>query len=307
MAKELSTAISNVSSYPSSSRAAWVRVLFTGFLLYIISVILVIFTGNPNLFPTMILLGNFLVPVTFVAYLYERQQISSIKLPQLAVSFFLGGLVSVFGAGLLEPLLISGAKLNFTTALQIGLIEELAKILAVMVVVRKMRHNSQLDGLLLGAAVGMGFAAFESTGYAFSVFLDVFTKDFVFGAPQIFSLLATIGVTALRSLLAPFGHGVWTAILSGVLFRESGAKRFRITLPVIVTYVAVAVLHGLWDGGPEIVLGYPILNLLPIGFWIVIVLDSVILSLLWKQAIRRARIEGTEGGCTLRLPQKLIR
>jgi RsiW-degrading membrane proteinase PrsW (M82 family) len=91
----------------------------------------------------MILLGNFLVPVTFVAYLYEHQQISAIKLPQLAMSFLLGGVVSVFGAALLEPLLISGTKLNFAIALQIGLIEEIAKILAVMFVAQKMRHNSE--------------------------------------------------------------------------------------------------------------------------------------------------------------------
>lgn len=298
-----STLISSVSSV----RSSWVRVLLTGFLLYIISIVLVAFTGNPNLFPTMILLGNFLVPVTFVTYLYERQQISAIQLPQLAMSFFLGGVVSIFGAGLLEPLFISGTKLNFTIALQVGLIEELAKILAVMVVARKMRHTSQLDGLLLGAAVGMGFAALESTGYAFTIFLDVFTKDFVSKTPQIFSLLATIGVTALRSLLAPFGHGVWTAILSGVLFRESGARQFRINTSVMTTYMAVALLHGLWDGGPDIVLNYPILHLLPIGFWIVIALDFVLLSLLWKQAIYRAEVAAIERDeCTLRSPQQFI-
>ncbi|MBW4444697.1 MAG: PrsW family intramembrane metalloprotease [Plectolyngbya sp. WJT66-NPBG17] len=248
------------------------------------------------MFPTMILLGNFLVPVTFVAYLYEHQQVSAIKLPQLAMSFFLGGVLSVFGAGLLEPLLVGETKLNFATAFQIGLIEELAKILAVMFVARKMRHNSQLDGLLLGAAVGMGFAAWESTGYAFSTFLEVFTKDFVTHTPEIFSLIATVGVTALRGLLAPFGHGVWTAILSAVVFRESGARRFRINLPIILAYILVALLHALWDGGPRIVLDYPVLNLLPIGFWVVIVLDFFILSFLWKQAIRNARLEIRDRG-----------
>jgi RsiW-degrading membrane proteinase PrsW (M82 family) len=288
MSKEYASAST---SKLSGSRNAWVRVLLTGFLLYIISIVLVISTRNPNLFPTMILLGNFLVPVTFVAYLYEHQQISAIKLPQLAVSFLLGGVVSVFGAALLEPLLISGTKLNFAIALQIGLIEEIAKILAVMFVAQKMRHNSELNGLLLGAAVGMGFAALESMGYAFSTFLEVFAKALEAGAPQIFSLLATIGVTALRSLLAPFGHGVWTAILSAVLFRESRANRFQINFSVITTYILVALLHGIWDGGPNVVLNYPILSLLPIGFWVVIVFDSVVLSLLWNQAIRRARIE----------------
>jgi RsiW-degrading membrane proteinase PrsW (M82 family) len=137
----------------------------------------------------------------------------------------------------------------------------------------------------------MGFAALESMGYAFSTFLEVFAKALEAGAPQIFSLLATIGVTALRSLLAPFGHGVWTAILSAVLFRESRANRFQINFSVITTYILVALLHGIWDGGPNVVLNYPILSLLPIRFWVVIVFDFVVLSLLWNQAIRRARIE----------------
>ncbi|MBW4442070.1 MAG: PrsW family intramembrane metalloprotease [Plectolyngbya sp. WJT66-NPBG17] len=274
----------------SNSRNAWLRVLLAGFSLYIISIVLVVVTGNPNLFPTMILLGNFLVPITFVAYLYERQHISSIKLPQLAVSFFLGGVLSVFAAGFLEPLIIRGSKLDFAIALKVGLIEELAKIVAVMFVARKMRHNSQLDGLLLGAAVGMGFAALESTGYAFTVFLEAFTKNFATHTPEIFSLLATISVTALRSLLAPFGHGVWTAILAAVLFRQSGARNFRIDLPVLLTYGVVTLLHGLWDGGSNLVLDYPVVNLLPIRFWVVIVLDFVILSFLWKQAIRHAAL-----------------
>ena len=30
-------------------------------------------TGNPNLFPTVALLGNFLVPVSYVAFFYERR------------------------------------------------------------------------------------------------------------------------------------------------------------------------------------------------------------------------------------------
>lgn len=288
MAKEYTSL--STSSF-SRSRSAWVKVFSTGFLLYVISIAIMISTGNPNLFPTMILLGNFLVPVTFVAYLYERQQISSIKLPQLAMSFFLGGVSSVLGASLLEPLLLSSAKLNFATAFQIGAIEELAKILAVIFVARNMRHKSQLDGLLLGTAVGMGFAALESTGYAFSVFLEVFTKDLVSGTPQIFSLLVTLSVTTLRSLLAPFAHGVWTAILSAVLFRESEIKRLQINSSVIITFMTVALLHGLWDGGPNITLNYPILDLLPVGFWIIIGFDLVIFSVLWKQAIRRARIE----------------
>lgn len=276
-------------STPARSQRDWLRVFLSGFFLYVISIILVVLTANPNLFPTLILLGNFLVPVTFVTFLYERQHLSTITLPRLGLSFFLGGVIAVFEAGLLEQLLISGPKFGLLTALQVGLIEELVKILAVMFVARRMQHNSELDGLLLGAAVGMGFAALESTGYAFTVFLEAFAKGLRPNAPQTFPLLATVGVTALRSLLAPFGHGVWTAILSAVLFRESTPERFRITGKVILAYLTVSLLHGFWDGMPiQIVLNIPIINLLPLGYWIVIFIGLSMLMRLWREAIRRA-------------------
>ena len=94
-----------------------------------------------------------------------------------------------------------------------------------------------MDGLLLGAAVGMGFAALESTGYAFTTFVE--SQGVV---------TVSIAVTVLRGLLAPFGHGVWTAILGAVLFRQSQPQRFRLTGAVILAYLFVSLLHGLWDG-----------------------------------------------------------
>jgi RsiW-degrading membrane proteinase PrsW (M82 family) len=85
----------------------------------------------------------------------------------------------------------------------------------------------------------MGFAALESNGYAFSAFL--LSRG---------SLSATVAVTLLRGVLSPLGHGTWTAILVSVLFRESGAKHFRINFRVVGAYLTVVVLHALWDGLP---------------------------------------------------------
>lgn len=86
---------------------------------------------------------------------------------------------------------------------------------------RRRRHDSELDGLILGAAARMGFAALESNGYAFSAFLRS-------GG----SLSLTVAVTLLRGLLSPVGHGTRTAILASVLFRESAAGRFHINRKV---------------------------------------------------------------------------
>jgi len=56
---------------------SWLHVLFTGIVLFIVSTVVMFLTNNPNLFPTVILIGNFLVPVVFVAFLYDHQHLSS--------------------------------------------------------------------------------------------------------------------------------------------------------------------------------------------------------------------------------------
>jgi len=216
---------------------AWWRVLIIGLLLYFAGLVVMVLSGNPILFPTVVMLGSFLVPITYVTFFYERRHFSGISLPATAVSFFYGGVLGVFASSLLEPLFVT--SLSFSSSFVVGFIEEFAKILGILVIARKHRHNSEIDGLILGAAAGMGFAALESSGYTFTAFLRS-------GG----SLSVSVGVTLLRGLLAPLGHGTWTAILAGVLFRESEPGRFRINLKVIGAYLTVVALHGLWDGLP---------------------------------------------------------
>ena len=228
---------------PRRSRA-WVRVLLIGSGLFIATTIVMVLTHNLNLYPTVILIGNFLVPVVFVAFLYDHQQISSLSLDTVATSFCIGGILGVLGASILESLLLPvpsnpNQGLTLSGALAVGLIEEGCKIAVVAFLARGMDHTSQIDGLLLGGAVGMGFAALESTGYAFTTL--ILSQGHV---------SASIAETLVRGLLAPFGHGIWTGILGAVLFRESAPHRFRITGTLILTYLFVSVLHGLWDGLP---------------------------------------------------------
>ena len=163
------------------------------------------------------------------------------------------------------------------SALIVGLIEEGCKILAVIWLARRHRHTAAIDGLLLGTAVGMGFAALESTGYAFTAFLSSH------GA-----IGASIVETVLRGLLAPFGHGVWTAILGAVLFRTSAPNHFRFSGAVILAYLFVAVLHGLWDGLPRF-----LYIIVPPGISISVIpvtlslIGLVTLGLLYRQAMHQ--------------------
>jgi protease PrsW len=51
----------------------WLRIFVVGFLLWLATVLVTFTTRNANLIPTLVLLGSFLVPVTFVAWAFERR------------------------------------------------------------------------------------------------------------------------------------------------------------------------------------------------------------------------------------------
>jgi RsiW-degrading membrane proteinase PrsW (M82 family) len=257
------------------SANAWWHVLLVGLGLFVVSVAVFALTGNPNLFPTVALIGNFLVPVSYVAFFYQRRHLSQVTLVSTARAFFYGGVLGVLAAALLEPVFIR--RLTLLTAFEVGLIEEAAKIIGVFVVARHHRHDSEIDGAILGAAAGMGFAALESSGYVFTAFVES-------GG----SLSALVLVTLLRGLLSPVGHGTWTAILASVLFREGRPTTFRLDRAVLGAYLTVSVLHGLWDGLP------PIVALVAGAGWDVFVAQAVIglagLVILWsrwREAVRR--------------------
>jgi protease PrsW len=225
---------------PGPGIGLWWRVLMTTLLAFSMGIMVMVLTGNPILFPTVLMLGTFAVPAAYVAFFYGRRHLSKLTLPTIILSFFYGGVLGVFASALLEPIFI--AQLDPSTTFEVGLIEEFAKILGVLVIARHRRHDAELDGLILGAAAGMGFASMESSGYAFVTFLRS-------GG----NLSLMVGVTLLRGILSPVGHGTWTAILASVLFRESAAGRFRVNGKVMSTYLTVAILHGLWDGLPGVV------------------------------------------------------
>ena len=232
----------------------WLRALIIGLVLFAVATIIMFWTQNLNLYPTVI----------------------------LAIAFCIGGVLGVLGASVLESILLPTRTnqyqaLGFVREMMVGLIEEGCKILVVVFFARRMQHTSAMDGLLLGGAVGMGFAALESTGYAFTTLL--LNQNHI---------LTSISTTVLRGLLAPFGHGTWTAILGAVLFNQSSRNnRFRITIPLIGAYLFVSLLHALWDGLPNTI--YLIIPPgIPISLTIIVlsIIGLIALIILYTRAAR---------------------
>ena len=225
--------------------------MFLGGLgLWVAAVVVTFVTQNVNLVPTIILLGSFLVPVTFVAYAFGRAG-QVVTAQRILAAFVYGGVLGVLGASLLEAEFLTQPSLPALVG--VGLIEEAVKLAALWLLARRLPRYSMRDGVVLGAAVGFGFAALESAGYAFNA---LFTSNGL-------SLLNLVETEVLRGILAPVGHGLWTAILGGVLFAAAArGGRLRLGWSVVGVYLLVAGLHGLWDAAQ------------PIAVWLMLVLTG---------------------------------
>ena len=158
---------------------------------------------NSNLIPGLIMTGSLAVPLATVFLFFELNSPRNVSFHRVLMLVCFGGVVSL----IISLAGFSAARLDWLGASAAGIVEETGKLLAVVVVVRGNRYRYILNGLLFGAAVGAGFAIFESAGYAFNALLDNRSLD---------AMTANI---QLRAMLSPFGHVAWTAISAGALWR----------------------------------------------------------------------------------------
>jgi RsiW-degrading membrane proteinase PrsW (M82 family) len=211
------------------------RLSLYGAALWVASVVVTYWTMNVHLVPTVILLGSFLVPTLFVVWAFRREH-EAVTLEDVLTGFLVGGILGVLGASVLEARFLQPTGLFVYVG--VGFIEEFSKLAVLWFLARRLDRFTARDGAVLGAAVGFGFAAFESAGYAFNA---MFT-------PLGLSLRAVVETELLRSVLSPFGHGLWTAILGLVLFRAAARTgRLHVTPQLAGWYVVVALLHAFWD------------------------------------------------------------
>jgi protease PrsW len=217
------------------SRRPWLHMFLGGLGLWVATVLVTFATSNANLVPTIILLGSFLVPVAFVTYAFGHAD-QVVTAQRIFTAFVYGGVLGVLGASVLEAAFLR--QPSGPAYAGVGLIEEAVKLAALWLVARRLPRYTMRDGIVLGATVGLGFAAFESAGYAFNAL-------FTAGGPSLLNLVET---EVLRGILAPIGHGLWTAILGGTLFAVAARRgRLRLSRAVLGSYLVVALLHGLWD------------------------------------------------------------
>ncbi len=224
----------NISEVETGWPKPW---LFMRFLLLLVVIYVGLLTAyqqfqNPNLLPGLIILGSAAMPLATLILFFELNTPRNVSIYRVLVLVGLGGMaslaISLIGYDL--------TRLNWLGASSAGIVEELGKLAALVLIVRGTRYKYILNGMLFGAAVGTGFACFESSGYAFQYL------------PYLGTMLHVIW---LRGLLAPLMHVAWTAMVGAALWRAKGDRRITSELfldpkfyPVLLFAMA---LHMLWN------------------------------------------------------------
>src|SRR5699024_5138346 len=117
--------------------------------------------------PGLIVIGSFAVPFSLLIFFWEIDAPQNINLYEIAVMVFFRGAAS-FPSTLILHSIFPVYDLTFSSAIIIGVVEEVGKLAIIIYFINKLNPKYILNGLLIGAAIGAGFAAFESTGYAFA-------------------------------------------------------------------------------------------------------------------------------------------
>lgn len=223
---------------PRPALAPWLRVLLTGAGLWAVAVSALALSSD-NYIVASIVLGCFVVPVAWTVRVQDRNPQARVPGPMVRQLFVVGGALGFLSSAVAESHVQPAGPLLW--AVFVGATEEAVKLAALAVLTRHMTHGRALDGLVLGAVLGFGFAAFESSGYALSTLTSHASTQ------------AMEWTVLTRAVITPVSHGLWTAIAGAALFqwRATGYARRRLdrfVLPV----TAVVALHAGWDLVPRL-------------------------------------------------------
>lgn len=242
-----------------SRRWAWLGVLITGLVLYVIVLRTLVHTQNPNFVPSLILLGATVVPLSFLTFARARTGNWQVPASALVVAAFFGGVIGTVVAGTLEYNTLH--DLGVLPMVFVAIIEESAKLIVPVIIlfVVLARHQRRIpsDGLIIGVASGMGFAALETMGYGFTALLS---SNGNIGAVE--------QTLFLRGLTSPAGHTAWTGLTAGALWAFLASPTVKRFFEFLGTFAGAVTLHTCWDTFPGL-WAFLILAVLSLGwlFW----------------------------------------
>lgn len=261
----------------------WSRVLTGIGLAFLMMMLCCEIFENINALPGTIILGSFMVPVGVLVFFFELNTPKNISFYNVLKIFLVGGCASLLLTLTLFSLL-QDTGMEYLEAIITGVVEEIAKAgIVAYFIFREKDAKYTVNGLLIGAAVGAGFAAFESAGYALRFYL-------------LGGYSTMMDVIFLRAVLAPGGHVVWAAMAGYAMMLIKGDA--PLTLNVFakagfwkIFWLPVA-MHAIWDMPLLATVETPVVQiLLCVASWVVI---FVIISNCLTQLAERVRKETAE-------------
>ena len=251
------------------------RVFFILFAVFIVFEICLLSFNNSNIMPGVMLIGSLMMPFAILTMYFELNIYKDISFYKTIGIFLLGGAISLLFTLFLYAILPEPGGYDFFSASLISIIEEIGKALIVILILKRTKNATVLHGLLIGGAIGCGFAVFESAGYAFNTFLDAHdynTRVDVVNnyLPRYYQYRYANSIDEmnfnifLRSILSFGGHTAWAAI-EGAAFAKTNKMNFKF----IKAFGVCFLLHALWD--TETLAPYLKLALLCVVAWKIIV------------------------------------
>ena len=212
-------------------------------------------------YPGIIFIGALTVPFSLLIFFWELNAPRNINIFDVTKIFFFGGVSSLLLTMIFSRIIFVG-EVDYFGAIMIGVIEESAKFIVVAYFLRGSKRKFILNGLLLGAAVGAGFAVFETAGYEFAYGLQI---------PILMRIIYTRGVLAFG------GHIVWAAMSGAalVMVKEDDRLKMRHIMNIkFLKYFAIIIgLHAIWDMPISTNSELPLVQvILTITAWIIVII-----------------------------------
>lgn len=200
--------------------------------------------ANFKLVPGFFFVGCVTVPLATLILIIELCTASHLNGYHVAKSVVIGGLLSILISLVLFDLPVV-SSFAFTPMIA-GPVEETGKLLAAVFIARNWARNGAVqDGVVLGAAVGAGFAMIETAGYIFESFF-VIHDDGVF-----LDWHGAVGTLIGRAVLSPFTHVLWTAVVVGALWYASKSSKSKLngffSSVFLRIFIFIIGLHALWN------------------------------------------------------------
>jgi len=227
------------SDIPSTWPKPWLfsRVFLILASTYILLYICTFMFENSNALPGLNIIGSFAVPFSLLIFFWEMNAPRNISIYEITKMLFVGGAASLVMTLILFTF-FPVYDLDFAGAIIVGIVEEVGKLAVIVYFIHKLRAKFILNGLLIGAAIGAGFAAFESAGYAFN-----------YGSH--FGEVAMLNLIFTRAWMSVGAHVVWSAIAGAAFVYAKGEKSVAadqfLDAKFLKLFAVPVILHAVWD------------------------------------------------------------